>query len=251
MFQLSLQNFKSDNQIRVWYSSNRDVSAQLEKLAPIYAKGASGPHFCSGLSARMTVSNGPDFSGAGLPLGVFANEHAEAKKALDAVQSVRSWWTTFLGFTPLWMRTAYNWEKPTQEQKAILKNARKTMLSYAPSLARNTNMQYHHLSGNTHLQFESSFLAKEKTYVDAPYWTAFVAGQQFVALDNVRNNAMSFTGLSRAMPGVQTYIKNTCQVVCELHGWEDMNDFQIKKTMANLEKLKKIPLNVAVDISYL
>ena len=92
-FRLQLEHSKFDDTVRVWYSSNRDVSSQLRSLEPFYPRGSSGPSFCSGLSDRMKLSNGPNVHGTGLPLGVFEQEHLAAKKGLDAATSVEQWWT--------------------------------------------------------------------------------------------------------------------------------------------------------------
>ena len=221
----------------------------------MYSKGSSAPHYCSGLSPRMAVPGGPNFKGAGLPLGPFAHEHALAKKKLDAVQSVESWWKTFLGQTPLWMRTAYNWNKPTPEQKEILKNAKKIMLSYAAAMAKNTQATYQHGSGDVHLHLHRPSSDEEKLasgFSKAPYWSAFVAGQQFVEINRTSSCPLDFKGLSTAMPGVQTDIKNVCQIVCDLRGWTEMGDHLVEKAMAKAkEQRAQMRRNMDVDISCL
>lgn len=71
------------DKIRVWYSINHDISTQLGALEPVYSKGSSGPHFCSGLTQRTKMDNAPSPSAVGLPLGMFAEPHARAYQKLQ------------------------------------------------------------------------------------------------------------------------------------------------------------------------
>lgn len=253
-FRLQLEHSKYDEKTRVWYSSNRDISTQLGQLEPMYTKGSSGPHFCSGLSPRMLVPGGPNFSGPGLSLGPFAREHAAAKKKLDAATSVQAWWKVFLGQTPLWMRTAYNWYKPTSEQKDVLKVARKAMLAYVPALAGCTKESYSQ-TGGAHFAFMRPFADEGERLAKAPHWNALVAGQQFVHINDVKDTSIEIQGLTQAMPGVKQAIENLCAVVCELRGWKDMGDVHIRRAFEQAEKREKVmrleQRDGPVDISYL
>lgn len=251
-FRLQLEDSKYDEKIRVWYNSNRDVSTQIDKLAPIYNKGSNSPHFCSGLSPRMVVAGGPNFAGPGLPLGPFAREHAAAKKKLDAVQSMESWWKTFFGLTPLWLRTAYNWHKPTDEQKVILKEAKRSMVAYAKDIAKSTKAEYDHLSGQARVWVERPRSYDTDNYCKAPHWNGLVAGQQFVRINDIKENALEFHGLGAAMPGVLADIQSVCQIQCELRGWKDMGDYLVEKAMESAEERRaEMRGQMKVDVSYL
>lgn len=234
-FRLQLEHSKYDETIRVWYSSNRDVSTQICTLDPIYSKGSSGPHFCSGLSARMKLPNGPNVHGPGLSLGAFAREHQTAQKKLDAAITVEQWWKVFLAHTPLWMRTAYNWKKPTPEQKEILKNARKSMLAHVPELTKRTRVSYNNRSGDARVdvRFEYMDLGKTSKFHAAPHWNALVAGQKFLAIKDTQDTRLEFQGFQNTMPGVKDHTRSVCQVVCSLRGWTEMADIHVERALAS------------------
>lgn len=239
VFRLQLEHAKSDDTIRVWYNSNRDVSAQLRTLEPLYTRGSSGPSFCSGLSHRMKLPNGPNVNGPGLPLGVFAKEHATAKKKLDAATSVEQWWTLFLGYTPLWLRTAYHWDKPTPEQKMVLKSAKKAMLGYAPEMARRTRINYDHRLGKTSTRFESMF-ASDAFLKHAPHWNALGAGQKFFHVRDTQENTLSIEGLQSTMPGVHNTIRTLCQAMCMVYDWDEMSVAQVNSAVADAKERAKV-----------
>lgn len=234
-FRLQLEHSKYDEKIRVWYSSNRDVSTQISMLDPIYSKGSSGPHFCSGLSARMKLPNGPNVHGPGLPLGAFAKEHQAAQKKMDAAITVEQWWKVFLAHTPLWMRTAYNWKKPTPEQKEILKNARKNMLAHVPELAKRTRLRYDNQSGDARvdLRFDTLDLGNTSKFHAAPHWNALVAGQKFLGIKDTQDSRLEFHGFQNTMPGVKTQARSVCQIVCSLRGWTEMGEYLVERALVS------------------
>lgn len=238
-FRLQLEHSKFDDTVRVWYSSNRDVSAQLRILEPLYTRGSSGPSFCSGLSHRMKLPNGPNVNGPGLPLGVFAKEHATAKKKLDAATSVEQWWALFLGYTPLWLRTAYHWDKPTAEQKMVLNSAKKAMLDYAPEMIRRTRVSYDHRSGKTSTRFEPMF-ASDAFLKHAPHWNALGAGQKFFHVRDTQENTLSIEGLQSTMPGVHNTIRTLCQAMCMVYDWDEMSVAQVNSAVADAKERAKV-----------
>ena len=255
-FHLQLEHSKYDEKIRVWYSSNRDVSTQISMLDPIYSRGSSGPSFCSGLSARMSLPNGPNVRGPGLSLGAFAKEHQTAQKKLEAATTVEQWWNVFLGQTPLWMRTAYNWKKPTPEQKNILKTARKNMLAHVPELATKTKISYDNRSGDSrlHVRFDRMNLGKTPEFNKAPHWNALVAGQQFLKIDDTQEKVLDFDGFQNSMPGVQDNVRSICQIVCSLQGWTEMGELQVERAVerakANADTMKtqaKVDVGLLLD----
>ncbi len=245
VFRLQLEHAKSDDTIRVWYNSNRDVSAQLRTLEPLYTRGSSGPSFCSGLSHRMKLPNGPNVNGPGLPLGVFAKEHATAKKKLDAATSVEQWWTLFLGYTPLWLRTAYHWDKPTPEQKMVLKSAKKAMLGYAPEMIRRTRVSYDHRNGKTSTRFEPMF-ASYAFLKHAPHWNALGAGQKFFHVRDTQENTLSIEGLQSTMPGVHNTIRTLCQAMCMVYDWDEMSVAQVNSAVADAKERAKVEMELPV-----
>ena len=237
IFRLQMEHSKYDNSIRIWHSSNRDVSTQLRSLEPIYARGSSGPSFCSSLSPPLRLPNGPNVDGPGLTLGVFAKEHQAAKKKLDTATSVEQWWTLFLGYTPLWMRTAYHWDKPTPEQKIVLNSAKKTMLDYVPGMAGRTQLGYNNRSGTTHIRFNSSF--SNAILKDAPHWNALVAGQQFLSIKDIKENTLLIDGFQSTMPGVHNEIRTLCQAMCLVYDWNEMSDPQVRRALENAKEQTK------------
>lgn len=253
-FHLNLEKGEYSEKIRVWFSSNRDVSNQLALLEPIYQRVASGPHFCSGSYSYKTIPNGPSFAGPGLSLGVFAKEHEAARKKLDAALTVKSWWTEFLGQTPLWMRTAYNWPKPNAEQKVILMQAKKEMVPYASIMAKHTKVEYDNRRNNHSVSIRLAPTSSRGVmqYADAPYWTAFVAGQRIIDIFKTPEHDLEVQGLQGAMPGVQAAIGKLCQVTCALRGWSEMGDLNVEKAVED-ERKRNIAMrgSMNVDISYL
>lgn len=239
-FRLQLEHSKFDDTVRVWYSSNRDVSSQLRSLEPFYPRGSSGPSFCSGQFAhRMKLSNGPNVHGTGLPLGVFEQEHLAAKKGLDAATSVEQWWTLFMDHTPLWLRTAYHWENPTPEQQTILSSAQETMQSYASEMARRTRINYDHRLGKTSTRFESMF-ASDAFLKHAPHWNALGAGQKFFHVRATQENTLSIEGLQSAMPGVHNTIRTLCQAMCMVYDWDEMSVAQVNSAVADAKERAKV-----------
>lgn len=235
--QLECSNYAKDTTRVWWHCTNRDVSAQLKALQPIYTDGSSGPNFCSGLTPKMVLSNGPSPKAAGLSLGVYATEHAQAKAALDAAPDMHTWWTTFMEHTPLWMRTAFNWHKPTEEQQRVLAQARTSMLLYVPELVANTELGYNNITGNVKMQFQT-WKSKRTGGVKAePYWVALMAGQSMLGVDH----NLSFTKLERITPGVQQTIRELGMIVCSLRGLDELNDKSVRTMMEQATAARNQP----------
>lgn len=254
-FRLKLEKSEYSEKTRVWFSSNRDVSNQLKMLTPVYEHISSGPHFCSGAYSYKTIPNGPSFAGPGLSLGVFAKEHEAARKKLDAASTVKSWWTIFLGQTPLWMRTAYNWPKPNAEQNVVLMRAKKEMVAYASIMAKHTRVEYDNRRNNhsVSIRLAPTFSQGVRQYADALHWTALVAGQRIIDILKTQEHCLEIRGLQEAMPGVQASIGTLCQVTCALRGWNEMGDLIVDKAVED-ERKRSIAMRASkmdIDISYL
>lgn len=237
--QLECSTYPKDN-IRVWWHcTNRNIAGQLKALEPVYTDGSSGPHFCSGLTPKMSLAHGPSPHAAGLSLGVYAAEHAKAKTALLAATDMVEWWTTFLEHTPLWMRTAYNWHKPTAEQETVLQKARASMLEHVPELVMNTKIGYNNSNGDVRVSYQPTRSGNKKPegVQSAPYWTALVAGQTMLGI----GHECKFSGLGPITAGVQNNVRELCAIVCSLRGWDEMNDMAVAQAMSRARSLRQNP----------
>ena len=238
---LQLEHSRYDGSVRVWYKANRNIATQLDALRPMYSRGSSGPHFCSGLSAKMVLPNGPNVQGPGLPLGVFASEHQAVKVRLDAAPTVAAWWTVFLENTPLWIRTAYRWESPTSEQRDILERAAESMVGYVNKLTDLTTMRYDHQTdaltvGCGQLYDKGVYVDLERQLNTDSYWNALVAGQRWLAIRDIKEHALEFDGLRDQMPFFRQSVHRLCRLMCELNDWSSMDHHQIIRAIAQVQK---------------
>ena len=225
----------------VWYFANANISAKLGALNPFYRRGSSGPHYCSGLISKLASPNKPSQTAPGLPRSsILEAEYQNALTLLNSHKHIDKWWDTFIENIPLWIRIAYSWDAPSEEQQTYLNNAVHSMLPFSDMLKQNTNVCYEH--GRLSIRYIRPIWSsldddsEAQSLATLHLWNAINAGQKFITIDSDLDKPIKFSiGFNQnMMPTIVNFGEKLCLQLCEIYDVKEVGPKTIRKYMADL-----------------